>query len=133
MSELRHNDNMNYFASRSAPTWTVPKPRENHAPSRLRPLEIPLPSLPKRYEQGDGPPPLAPLSMIVKNDSTARILDKRVMRGPPKNDEISLQLYYVVGWSDLPAARVAIQAQQIHEYVSPRELEDFEYKLYLER
>ncbi|KAJ1327488.1 chromobox protein 5 [Microdochium nivale] len=124
---------MNYFASKSAPPWTHPKPPDGNAKSRLRPFEIWLPSLPKRYECGDGPPPLAPLSMILKNDSTARILDRRVMCGPPKNNEISLQLYYVVGWLDLPAARVAIQAQQIHEYVSPREVEDFEYKLYLER
>jgi len=71
--------------------------------------------------------------MILKNDSTARILEKRVLPGPAKNGELSLQMHYVVGWSDLPAARVAIQAQHILEYVSPRVLEDFEYNLYLER
>ncbi|KAH7027298.1 uncharacterized protein B0I36DRAFT_364520 [Microdochium trichocladiopsis] len=124
---------MNYFASKSDPEWSTPKLKAGDTASRLRPLEIPLPSLPKRYRSGDGPQPTAPISMVLKNDSTAQIFEKRVLGGPPKNGELSLQMHYVVGWSDLPAARVAIQAQHILDYVSPRVLEDFEYKLYLER
>lgn len=124
---------MNYFASKSAPAWSIPRPQQGNETTKLRKLEIPLPSLPRRYQSGDGPRPPAPLSIILKNDSTAQIFEKRVLPGPMKNGELSLQMHYVVGWSDLPAARVAIQAQHILDYVSPRVLEDFEYKLYLER
>ncbi|KAI1445322.1 hypothetical protein F5Y02DRAFT_386739 [Annulohypoxylon stygium] len=102
---------------------------ENTQTSRI---QIPLPSKPPPYRPGDGPP-LAPLRLQPERDSTAYIIDKRVLPGKARNGELQLQMYYVVAWQDVPAARVTILATQILDYVSPGELESFEYKQLLER
>ncbi|KAI1117950.1 hypothetical protein F5Y14DRAFT_400617 [Nemania sp. NC0429] len=108
-----------------------------HAPARSRTLlsatvEIPLPSKPRDYRPGDGPA-LAPLCVSLPDDTGAFIVDKQVLPGKPINGELKLELYYIVGWPDLPAARVAILATKILDYVSPWVLEDWEYGLSLER
>ncbi|RYP01624.1 hypothetical protein DL766_008863 [Monosporascus sp. MC13-8B] len=95
-------------------------------------IEIPLPSKPRPYRPGDGPA-LAPITLALKSDTDAFIVDKRVLPGQPIHGELKLEMCYIVGWPDLPAGRVAINAKHIYEYVSPRTLEDFEYKLTLER
>ncbi|KAK7740661.1 hypothetical protein SLS62_011036 [Diatrype stigma] len=95
-------------------------------------IEIPIPSKPRPYRPGDGPA-LAPITLALKNDSDAFIIDKRVQPGKPVRGEVKLEMYYVVGWPDLPAGRVVINARKIYDYVSPRTLEDFEYKLSLAR
>ncbi|KAI0135040.1 hypothetical protein F4814DRAFT_399709 [Daldinia grandis] len=95
-------------------------------------IEIPLPSKPPPYRPGDGPP-LAPLRIQPEHDTDAFIVDKRVLPGTAPNGELKLHMYYVVGWPDLPAARVSVLATQIYDYVSPRAVEDFEYKALLER
>ncbi|KAI2472400.1 hypothetical protein F4781DRAFT_360685 [Annulohypoxylon bovei var. microspora] len=95
-------------------------------------IQIPLPSKPRPYRPGDGPP-LAPLRVRPEYGSTAFLIDKRVLPGTARNGELQLQMYYVVGWWDVPAARVAILATKILEYVSPGVLEDFEYRALLER
>ncbi|KAI1408715.1 hypothetical protein F5Y13DRAFT_171597 [Hypoxylon sp. FL1857] len=100
--------------------------------ARRSQLEISVHSKPPPYRPGDGPP-LAPLRIVPEGDSTAFIVDKRVLPGTTANGELQLQMYYVVGWQDLPAARVSVLATKIHEYVSPRAVEDFEYKALLER
>ncbi|OTA97508.1 hypothetical protein M434DRAFT_384556 [Hypoxylon sp. CO27-5] len=100
--------------------------------ARMSQVEIPMHSKPPPYRPGDGPP-LAPITIVPEDDSTAFILDKRVLPGTTANGDLQLQMYYVVGWRDLPAARVTILATKIHEYVSPRQVEDFEYKILLER
>ncbi|KAI1086419.1 hypothetical protein F5B19DRAFT_498368 [Rostrohypoxylon terebratum] len=102
---------------------------ENTRKSRI---QIPLPSKPRPYRPGDGPP-LAPLRLEPEWDSTAYIIDKRVLPGTARDGELQLQMYYVVGWWDVPAARVTILATKILDYVSPGELESFEYKKLLER
>ncbi|KAI8946409.1 hypothetical protein F4801DRAFT_564833 [Xylaria longipes] len=99
---------------------------------RVSPVEIPLPSKPRDYRPGDGPA-LAPIRLCLEDDTGAFIVDKRVLPGEPINGELKLELYYVVGWPDLPAARVAILATKILDYVSPRTLEDWEYKCLLEK
>ncbi|KAI0200258.1 hypothetical protein F4808DRAFT_430166 [Astrocystis sublimbata] len=99
---------------------------------RKSPLEIPLNSKPRDYRPGDGPA-LAPIHLALKNDTSAIIVDKRVLPGEPVNGELKLELYYTVSWSDLPAARVCVLATKILDYVSPRTLEDWEYKCSLER
>ncbi|KAI1322897.1 hypothetical protein F5Y16DRAFT_403974 [Xylariaceae sp. FL0255] len=95
-------------------------------------IEIPLPLKPRDYQPGDGPP-LAPVHMTLQHDTDAFIVDKRVVPGKPVNGDLKLELYYIVGWPDLPAARVAILATNILDYVSPRTLEDWEYQCLLER
>ncbi|TRX90072.1 hypothetical protein FHL15_008991 [Xylaria flabelliformis] len=104
-----------------------------HTPTRkLPPFEIPVHSKPPDYRPGDGPA-LAPIRLCLEDDTGAFIVDKRVLPGKPVNGELKLELYYVVGWPDLPAARVAILATKILEYVSPRTLEDWEYECLLEK
>ncbi|KAI0445743.1 hypothetical protein F4803DRAFT_506275 [Xylaria telfairii] len=100
--------------------------------SRALPLEIHLPSKPRDYRPGDGPA-LAPIRLSLEDDTGAFIVDKRVLPGEPVNGELKLELYYVVGWPDLPVARVAILATKILDYVSPRTLEDWEYNCSLEK
>lgn len=95
-------------------------------------IEIPVPSKPRPYRPGDGPA-LVPITLSLKNDTDAFVIDKRVLPGKSVHGELKLEMYYVVGWPDLPAARVVIDAKHIYDYVSPRTLEDFEYKLTLER
>ncbi|KAI0482403.1 hypothetical protein GGR56DRAFT_619781 [Xylariaceae sp. FL0804] len=101
---------------------------ERHRVRKSR-IEIPLLSKPPPYRPGDGPA-LAPLSIALKNDTSAFIVDKIVWPTTPAIDK--LQMYYVVGWPDLPAARVRILATKIYDYVSPRTLEEWEYNRSLE-
>ena len=103
-----------------------------HAPPRRSRIEIPLPSKPRDYRPGDGPP-LAPVRLTLDHDTDAFIVEKRVLPGKPINGELKLELYYIVGWPDLPNARVSILATEILEYVSPRTLENWEYEQSLER
>ncbi|KAI1261092.1 hypothetical protein F5Y18DRAFT_215491 [Xylariaceae sp. FL1019] len=104
---------------------------DRKGPKRRR-IEIPLPSKPRPYRPGDGPA-LAPVRLTLDNDSTAFIVEKRVIPSQAPNGELKLDLCYDVGWSDLPAARVAILATKILDYVSPRTLENWEYKCMLEQ
>ncbi|KAH9998058.1 hypothetical protein F4779DRAFT_606181 [Xylariaceae sp. FL0662B] len=94
-------------------------------------IEIPLSSKPRPYRPGDGPA-LSPLRIALENDSNAFILDRRVLPGTTVHGELKLQMYYVVGWPDLPGARVSVSATKIYDYVSPRTLEDYEYNCSLE-
>jgi hypothetical protein len=96
------------------------------------PIEIPLLFRPRPYTRGSGPA-LAPLRIALKNDSTAYITEKTILPTHTKNGQVKLQLHYLVGWTDLSAASVAVPATSILDYVSSRTLEDFEYKLSLER
>ncbi|KAI5922499.1 hypothetical protein F4810DRAFT_672716 [Camillea tinctor] len=100
--------------------------------ARTSRIEIPIPVKPRPYRRGDGPA-LAPLSLTLENDSDAFIIDRRVRPGVPVNGEMKLEMYYVVGWPDLPAARVCVLATRIFDYVSPRTLEDWEYEYSLEK
>ncbi|KAK5634134.1 hypothetical protein RRF57_009848 [Xylaria bambusicola] len=103
-----------------------------HALLRRSRIEIPLPSKPRDYRPGDGPS-LAPVRLTLENDTDAFIIEKRVLPGKPVNDDLKLELYYIVGWPNLPNARVAILATKILDYVSPRTLEDWEYEQSLEK
>ncbi|KAI1819448.1 hypothetical protein F4861DRAFT_526909 [Xylaria intraflava] len=100
--------------------------------TRRLPIEIPLPSKPKSYRSGDGPA-LAPIRLALENDSGAFIIDKRVILGKSSHGEPKAELYYIVGWPELPAAAVTVLATKILDYVSPRTLEDWEYDYSLEK
>ncbi|KAK8114605.1 chromo domain-containing protein [Apiospora kogelbergensis] len=95
----------------------------------LAKIEIPLSSKPRSYRRGDGPP-MAPLSLALKNDSTTFIADKFVRS--LDHHPAKLQMHYLVRWTDLPAAALAVPATEILDYVSSRVLEDYEYQLSLE-
>ena len=101
------------------------------AKSRSR-IEIHIPSRPKRL-YCSGPPPPA-ISLVPPRDSTAYIVSKLVLPSGLETDKTTQRrLYYTVGWTDLPNAKVTILATRILDYVSPRELEDWEYNDFLRR
>ncbi|KAL2131597.1 hypothetical protein VTI74DRAFT_4813 [Chaetomium olivicolor] len=101
---------------------------DNNLPSRRKTtIEIPLPSV-RRYVPGSGPPPPR-ISLAPPRDSTAYIIDQLVL--PPDKDmtETSRKLiYYHIGFTDLPAVQILVPCNKVLDYVSPRELEDWEYK-----
>ncbi|CAJ2501362.1 Uu.00g042150.m01.CDS01 [Anthostomella pinea] len=95
-------------------------------------IEIPIPFKRRPYRSGDGPA-LAPIRIALENESNAFIIDRRVRPGTPINNELRLEMYYIVGWPDLPTVRLAVLATKIYDYVSPRTVEDWEYNLLLEQ
>ncbi|KAK3941131.1 hypothetical protein QBC46DRAFT_110501 [Diplogelasinospora grovesii] len=89
-------------------------------------IEIPLRSF-RRYVRGSGPPP-PPITLVPPRDSTAYIVDQFVYpSATDSTDQTRRLLYYVVGFTDFPTVRFSIEAHKVLEYVSPRELEDWEY------
>lgn len=106
--------------------------------TRQRPslqLHIPICRKALPYKPGSGPPPPR-VDLQLPHDSDAFIVDKLILpMGPTTqlNDPRQRRLYYIVGWPDLPAARPAIDATKILDYVSPRTVEDWEYQDALRR
>ncbi|KAJ9164747.1 hypothetical protein NKR19_g1012 [Coniochaeta hoffmannii] len=100
-------------------------------------IEIPLPSRrgqPKRLYRAGPPPP--PIALVPPRDSTAYIVNKLVLPSHQKFPDLAhtqRRLYYTVGWTDLPSARIAVLASRILDYVSPREVEEWEYNDFLRR
>ncbi|KAH7248675.1 uncharacterized protein BKA55DRAFT_569715 [Fusarium redolens] len=102
------------------------KPKE-HKRSRI---EVRLRSKPRDYVPGSGPP-LQPISLLPPQDSTAYILERIILPSPGvAADGLPLprRMTYIVSWTDLPAARMLVPAMDILEYVSPRELEEWEFR-----
>ncbi|KAM0432958.1 hypothetical protein ACHAPT_004663 [Fusarium lateritium] len=103
-----------------------PKKRKRIDHGRTR-IEVQIPPRPKSYVPGSGPP-LQPISLLPPRDSTAYILDRIILPSPgPAADGKPLprRMTYIVGWHDLPAARMLVPAMQILNYVSPQELEEW--------
>ncbi|KAK3329851.1 hypothetical protein B0H66DRAFT_39532 [Apodospora peruviana] len=92
-------------------------------------IEIPLPSY-RRYVRGSGPPS-QPITLAPVRDSTAYIIDRFVL---PSAADIKpgygRMIHYHVGFTDDPALKVLLPADKVLDYVSPRELEDWEYSNY---
>jgi len=76
-----------------------------------------------KYVPGSGPP-LAPLSVMLPHDSSGFIIDKR---------HIYKKLCYVVGFTDHPELKITVPPPDILDYVSPRNLEDWENGDYVRR
>ncbi|UQC86245.1 chromo domain-containing protein [Colletotrichum lupini] len=108
----------------SLPTRQPQPPRKNPEPEPRR-LAVVLEDLPtyRRYKRGSGPP-LRPITLAPPRDSTAYIRDEFFVP-PALSDDGKKRLQYVVGWTDLPAARVVIDAEQICDYVSPMAYEEW--------
>ncbi|SCO84649.1 uncharacterized protein FRV6_08776 [Fusarium oxysporum] len=102
------------------------KPKE-HKRSRI---EVRLRSKPRDYVPGSGPP-LQPISLLPPQDSTAYILERIILPSPGvAADGLPLprRMTYIVSWTDLPAAQMLVPAMDVLEYVSPRKLEEWEFK-----
>ncbi|OAA55734.1 Chromo domain protein [Cordyceps fumosorosea ARSEF 2679] len=97
-------------------------------------IAVPLPSRPADYVPGSGPP-LEPLYLQPPTDSTAYI-DDRILLPPAgvgaDGRPLPKRMRYLVGWRDLPAARLLVPAMEILYYVSPHALEEWEYQMELE-
>ncbi|KAK3904525.1 hypothetical protein C8A05DRAFT_13607 [Staphylotrichum tortipilum] len=90
-------------------------------------IEIPLHSI-RKYVPGSGPPPPA-ISLLPPRDSTAYIIDQFVLPADKDMTPTSRRLiHYHIGFTDLPAVKILIPCNQVLDYVSPRELEDWEYR-----
>ncbi len=90
-------------------------------------IEIPLHSI-RKYVPGSGPPP-PQISLLPPRDSTAYIIDQFVLPTEKDMTPTSRRLiHYHIGFTDLPAVKILIPCNQVLDYVSPRELEDWEYQ-----
>ncbi|KAM3503404.1 hypothetical protein MY10362_004228 [Beauveria mimosiformis] len=116
---------------------TSPYPgRKRQQPSRIKTIRItiPLPSRPADYVPNSGPP-LRRLALQPPADSTAYIDDRILL--PPSGlaadgRPLPKRMKYIIGWRDLPAARLLVPAMDVLDYVSPHALEEWEYSMELE-
>lgn len=96
-------------------------------------IEIPLPTYP-RYKPGSGPPPPV-ISLLPAGGPSAFIVDKLVIPPPAtalgKNER--RLLHYVIGWTDLPTTQLSVPCSEALDFVSPREVERWEYSDLLRR
>ncbi|KAF5612070.1 uncharacterized protein FSUBG_1802 [Fusarium subglutinans] len=93
-------------------------------------IEVRLRSKPRDYVPGSGPP-LQPISLLPPQDSTAYILERIILPSPglaADGHPLPRRMAYIVSWTDLPAAQMLVPAMDILEYVSPRKLEEWEFK-----
>ncbi|KAF4971581.1 hypothetical protein FSARC_1647 [Fusarium sarcochroum] len=105
-----------------------PKKRNLPQHGRSR-IEVRLKSKPKDYVPGSGPP-LQRISLLPPQDSTAYILERIILPSPgvaANGHALPRRMTYIVAWRDLPAAQMLVPAMEILEYVSPRELEEWEF------
>lgn len=106
--------------------------------TRTRPslqFDIPVHPRSSRYRRGDGPPP-PKIDIQLVHDTDAFIVDKIILPLEPftqRGDPRQRRAYYIVGWPDLPAARPVVDCAKALDYVSPRVMEDWEYKDLLRR
>jgi hypothetical protein len=90
-------------------------------------IEIPIPSI-RRYVPGSGPLPPR-ITLAPPRDSTAYIIDQFVLPTESDTTKTSRRLiHYHIGFTDLPAVKILIPCHKVLDYVSPRELEDWEYQ-----
>ncbi|OHW90592.1 chromo domain-containing protein, partial [Colletotrichum incanum] len=91
----------------------------------LRELAVVFEDIPtyRRYKPGNGPR-LAPITLLPVRDTTAYIRDEFFVP-PALSVDGKKRLQYVVGWTDLPAARLQVDAERICEYVSPMAYEEW--------
>ncbi|KAH8713689.1 hypothetical protein HC256_006813 [Beauveria bassiana] len=116
---------------------TSPHPgRKRLHPPRIKKIKItiPLPSRPADYVPNSGPP-LRRLALQPPADSTA-FIDDRILLPPSglaaDGRPLPKRMRYIVGWRDLPAARLLVSAMDVLDYVSPHALEEWEYSMELE-
>ncbi|KAJ3946076.1 uncharacterized protein N0V96_004430 [Colletotrichum fioriniae] len=115
----------NITSSVSSASTRQPQTSRKNSHPELRKLAVVLEDLPtyRRYERGSGPP-LRPITLAPPRDSTAYIRDEFFVP-PALSDDGKKRLQYVVGWTDLPAARVVVDAERICDYVSPMAYEEW--------
>ncbi|PNY25288.1 Uncharacterized protein TCAP_04770 [Tolypocladium capitatum] len=114
-------------------THPSPQQRSRNGKKQSR-IAIPLSLKPRDYVPGSGPP-LQRLRLLPPNDSTAYIVDRILLPSPglaANGKPLPKRMTYIVGWRDLPAARLLVPALQVLEYVSPMALEEWEWDMEME-
>ncbi|KAG9258895.1 uncharacterized protein F5Z01DRAFT_8270 [Emericellopsis atlantica] len=120
MSSPRDSRPFTHHTPPARPPSTLPMPGETK-------IVIPIPCIP-RYKRGTGPS-LQRITLQPVHDSTAYIVERIFL--PPKGTgrdgrELPKRPGYIIGWTDLPAARKVVTARDVLTYVSPRKLEEWE-------
>lgn len=91
-------------------------------------FDIPIGTSPLPFDPAGRPPPR--VNLQATKDTDAYIVDKIVLPLEPftePGDPRQRRLYYIIAWPDLRAARPVVDATKILDYVSSRELEEWEY------
>ncbi|KAF6837237.1 chromo domain-containing protein [Colletotrichum musicola] len=109
--------------SDDAPTSTAASHAAKQPPERH--LAVVLDDIASRraYRPGTGPR-LRPVTLIPPRDTTAYIRDEFFVP-PALSHDGKKRLQYAVGWTDLPAARLVVDAERVDEYVSPLAYEEW--------
>ncbi|KAF4126982.1 Chromo (CHRromatin Organization MOdifier) domain [Geosmithia morbida] len=117
----------------------APRQRIRPGEAKLRPaqhkpcgkLVVCIRERPRDYAPNSGPP-CGDITLLPAGDSTAYITE-RILLPPSKGSGGGRpgprRMSYIVGWHDLPAARLLVPVVDILDYVSPRELEAWETAL----
>lgn len=115
--------------------FTEPALGDLSGPYRLRQdgdLVVGVVGQPPPFKRGSGPP-LAPITLVPPRDSTAYIIARFSVNIPNENGKLAhKRLRYLVKWPDRPAATLNVDATRVLDYVSPRELEEWEHRESLE-
>lgn len=95
-------------------------------------LVVELRPRPRDYLLSPGVPLELP-QITPPRDTTAYIIERILLPSIEVSEHdgkpLPKRMMYIIGWRDLPAARKLVPAMDILDYVSPRELEDWECKL----
>ncbi|KAL2889865.1 hypothetical protein HOO65_020407 [Ceratocystis lukuohia] len=95
---------------------------------------IDIPHMPSPYIPGSGPVS-RDATIVPVSDSTAYIIGQVFLsEGFAADGKLRPKsLAWLIGFRDRPAARIVVRAYQVYDYVSPRELEEYEYRQWLQR
>ncbi|KAH6650380.1 hypothetical protein F5144DRAFT_43234 [Chaetomium tenue] len=96
-------------------------------PCRKTTIKVPINAI-RKYVPGSGPPPPR-IALAPPRDSTGYIIDQFIL--PTDKDMTTTarrQVHYHIGFTDLPAVKLLIPCHKVLDYVSPRDLEEWEYQ-----
>ncbi|KAL1837699.1 hypothetical protein VTJ49DRAFT_3496 [Mycothermus thermophilus] len=101
-------------------------PHPHASQPRRTTIEIPVHSIGK-YVPGSSPRPR--ISLALPRDSTAYIIGKRVLQADENMRVTTRRVpYYHIGFTDAPTVKMLVPCHKALDYVSPREMEEWEYR-----
>ncbi|KKA27994.1 hypothetical protein TD95_003300 [Thielaviopsis punctulata] len=126
-SSIPDTSNRSSGSAKSAPAFASALRRNAH-------IVIDIPKIPPPYTPRSGPVS-RDATIIPVHDSTAYIVGRVFLpEGVAADGNLRPKsLAWLVGFRDRPTARIAVRAHQVLDYVSPRELEDYEYRQWLHK
>ncbi|TLS27001.1 hypothetical protein PpBr36_05055 [Pyricularia pennisetigena] len=115
--------------------FSRPAKRSRRETSMQSSFTIDIPLHPTYY-RGTHPPPGKIQLLPEHSDNTAYIIQKIIDPDSRKQPEtLRKRPFYIIGWRDpeLREARVGVECMHAYRYVSPRQVEEFEYQDLLAR